>query len=111
MTFSPQRSCFRFPSSGLCITFVFVAGGKTKVVARSGEDIRALLLFHFGVAVESAIVIKENFYTLTFVLALAFLRLLIGETGVGCHTGWLSHCQYLIRWMAEPCGDLHVTCA
>ena len=35
----------------------------------------------------------------------------IGETGVGCHTGWLSHCQYLIRWMAVPCGDLHVTCA
>ena len=21
----------------------------------------------------------------------------VGETGVGCHTGWLSHCQYLIR--------------
>ena len=35
----------------------------------------------------------------------------VGETGVGCHTGWLSHCQYLIRWMAVPCGDLHVTCA
>ena len=35
----------------------------------------------------------------------------VGETGVGCHTGWLSHCQYLIRWMAAPCGDLHVTCA
>ena len=34
----------------------------------------------------------------------------VGETGVGCHTGWLSHCQYLIRWMAVPCGDLHVTC-
>ena len=36
---------------------------------------------------------------------------MVGETGVGCHTGWLSHCQYLIRWMAVPCGDLHVTCA
>ena len=35
----------------------------------------------------------------------------VGETGVGCHTGWLSHCQYLIRWMAVPCGGLHVTCA
>ena len=35
----------------------------------------------------------------------------VGETGVGCHTGWLSHCQYLIRWMAVPCEDLHVTCA
>ena len=35
----------------------------------------------------------------------------VGETGVGCHTGWLSHCQYLIRWKAVPCGDLHVTCA
>ena len=35
----------------------------------------------------------------------------VGETGVGCHTGWLSHCQYLIRWMTVPCGDLHVTCA
>ena len=35
----------------------------------------------------------------------------VGETGVGCHTGWLSHCQYLIRWMAVPCGDLQVTCA
>ena len=35
----------------------------------------------------------------------------VGETGVGCHTGWLSHCQYRIRWMAVPCGDLHVTCA
>ena len=38
-------------------------------------------------------------------------RRLVGETGVGCHTGWLSHCQYLIRWMAVPCVDLHVTCA
>ena len=36
---------------------------------------------------------------------------LVGETGVGCHTGWLSHCQYLIHWMSVPCGDLHVTCA
>ena len=35
----------------------------------------------------------------------------VGETGVGCHMGWLSHCQYLIRWMAVPCVDLHVTCA
>ena len=35
----------------------------------------------------------------------------VGETGVGCHTGWLSHCQYLIRWMAVSCGDLHVTYA
>ena len=35
----------------------------------------------------------------------------VGETGVGCHTGWLSHCQYLIRWVAVPCRDLHVTCA
>ena len=35
----------------------------------------------------------------------------VGETGDGCHTGWLSHWQYLIRWMAVPCGDLHVTCA
>ena len=35
----------------------------------------------------------------------------VGETGVGCHTGWLSHCQYRIRWMTVPCGDLHVTCA
>ena len=43
-------------------------------------------------------------HTVGFVLGL-------GETGVGCHTGWLSHCQYLIRWMAVPCGDLHVTCA
>ena len=33
----------------------------------------------------------------------------VGETGVGCHTGWLSHCQYLIRRMAVPCGDLHIT--
>ena len=39
------------------------------------------------------------------------VRACIGETGAGCHTGWLSHCQYLIRWMAVPCGDLHVTCA
>ena len=38
-------------------------------------------------------------------------RELVGGTGAGCHTGWLSHCQYLIRWMAVPCGDLHVTCA
>ena len=30
---------------------------------------------------------------------------------VGCHTGWLSHCQYLVRWMAVPCGDLQVACA
>ena len=37
--------------------------------------------------------------------------LYIGETGVGCHTGWLSHCEYRIRWIAVPCGDLHVTCA
>ena len=37
--------------------------------------------------------------------------MIVGETGVGCHTGWLSHCQYLIRWMAVPCGGLHVTCA
>ena len=43
-------------------------------------------------------------------LMLSFI-FLIGETGVGCHTGWLSHCQYLIRWMAVPCVDLHVTCA
>ena len=35
----------------------------------------------------------------------------IGETGVGCHTGWLSHCQYLIRWRAVPCGDIHASCA
>ena len=38
------------------------------------------------------------------------LLTILGETGVGCHTGWLSHCQYLIHWMSVPCGDLHVTC-
>ena len=46
-----------------------------------------------------------------FVSPLALRHNDVGETGVGCHTGWLSHCQYLIRWMAVPCGDLHVTCA
>ena len=40
-----------------------------------------------------------------------FAKPIVGETGVGCHTGRLSHCQYLIRWMALPCGDVHVTCA
>ena len=47
-----------------------------------------------------------NSHILRFAIAMR-----VGETGVGCHTGWLSHCQYLIRWIAVPCGDLHVTCA
>ena len=78
------------------------------------QNFRDVWIRNKSVRAEIGQILRTHTQTHTHTTA-AKLVVRIGETNTGgdygCHTGWLSQCQYIITRKAEPFGDLLVACA